>query len=219
VVFGVMLAVVASVAYGLSDVLSGSAVRRYSTASVALYSQVTGLVLLGLAALVVRPPMSWPAIGWGFAAGALAAVALLLFYTALQRGRTAIVAPVAGSGVAIPVVAGLLGGQPLAWPVVAGVAAVVAGVLVVATTGDGGGPDTSGVPEPTDRPHRRLIRPSPARAHPVPADDRCVPNRDAGSTRSSVVLATLAAAGFGAFFVLLDLATSAAGVVAWWARR
>ena len=210
-VFGVMLAIVASVAYGLSDVLSGSAVRRYSTASVALYSQVTGLMLLGLAALVVRPPMSWPAIGWGFAAGALAAVALLLFYTALQRGRTAIVAPVAGSGVAIPVVAGLLGGQPLAWSVVAGVAAVVAGVLVVATTGDGGGPDTSGVPEPTDRPHRRLIRPSPARAHPVPADDRCVPNRDAGSTRSSVVLATLAAVGFGAFFVLLDLATSAAG--------
>ena len=56
-VFGVMLAVVASVAYGLSDVLSGSAVRRYSTASVALYSQVTGLMLLGLAALVVRPPV------------------------------------------------------------------------------------------------------------------------------------------------------------------
>ena len=155
-VFGVMLAIVASVAYGLSDVLSGSAVRRYSTASVALYSQVTGLMLLGLAALVVRPPVSWPAIGWGVAAGALAAVALLLFYTALQRGRTAIVAPVAGSGVAIPVVAGLLGGQPLAWSVVAGVAAVVAGVLVVATTGDGGGPDTSGVP----RAHRPAAPPA-----------------------------------------------------------
>ena len=98
-------------------------------------------------------------------------------------------------------------------------AAVIAGVLVVATTGDGGGSDTSGAPKPTDRPHRRLIRPSPARPHPVPADDRCVPNGDAGSTRSSVVLATLAAVGFGAFFVLLDLATSAAGVVAWWARR
>src|SRR5688500_5672233 len=109
-VLGVVLAAVASVAYGLSDVLSGSAVRRYSTASVALWSQVVALVPLGLAALVTRSGLTWPATGWGLAAGALASVALLLFYTALQRGRTAIVAPVAGSGVAIPVVAGLLGG-------------------------------------------------------------------------------------------------------------
>ena len=205
---GVMLAVVASVAYGLSDVFSGSAVRRHSTASVALWSQLTGLLLLGSAALVVRPALSWPAIGWGVAAGAVAAVALLLFYTALQRGRTAIVAPVAGSGVAIPVVAGLLRGEPLAWPAAVGVAAVVAGVLVVAATGDGDGPDTSGS---GDGPHRRLIRSSPARAHPVPADDRCVPEDDATSTRSSVILAVLAAAGFGTFFVLLDLATTVAG--------
>jgi drug/metabolite transporter (DMT)-like permease len=208
VVLGVVLAVVASVAYGLSDVLSGSAVRRYSTASVALWSQLTGLVLLGLAALAVRPAVPWPAIGWGTAGGALAAVALLLFYTALQRGHTAIVAPVAGSGVAIPVGVGLLGGEPLAWPVAAGVAAVVAGVLVVAATGDGDGPDTSGA---GDRPHRRLIRSSPARAHPVPADDRCVPENDKTSTRTSVLLAALAAVGFGAFFVVLDLATAAAG--------
>jgi drug/metabolite transporter (DMT)-like permease len=209
VILGVVLAIVASVAYGLSDVLSGSAVRRHSTASVALWSQLTGLVLLGVAALVVRPALSWPAIGWGLAAGALAATALMLFYTALQRGRTAIVAPVAGCGVAIPVVAGLLRGEPLAWPVAAGVVAVGAGVLVVAATGDGDGPDTSGADD--DRPHRRLIRPSPARAHPVPADDRCVPEADATSTRSSVILAALAAIGFGTFFVVLDLATTAAG--------
>lgn len=208
---GVVLAVVASVAYGLSDVLSGTAVRRHSTASVALWSQLTGLALVGLAALIVRPALSWPVLGWGLAAGALAAVALLLFYTALQRGRTAVVAPVAGSGVVVPVVAGLLGGEPLAWPAVLGVGAVVAGVLVVAAAGDGDGPDASGSPEPADRPHRRLIRSSPARAHPVPADDRCVPEHGTSSTRSSVVLAAMAAAGFGGGFVLLDLATTTAG--------
>jgi drug/metabolite transporter (DMT)-like permease len=208
---GVVLAVVASLAYGLSDVLSGSAVHRHSTASVALWSQLTGLALLGLGALVVRPALSWPVLGWGLAAGALAAVALLLFYTALQRGRTAVVGPVAGSGVVVPVVAGLLGGEPLAWPAALGVAVVVAGVLVVAATGDGDGPDVSGSPGPADRPHRRLIRSSPARAHPVPADDRCVPELGTSSTRSSVVLAALAAAGFGGFFVLLDLATASAG--------
>jgi drug/metabolite transporter (DMT)-like permease len=209
-----VLAIVASAAYGLSDVLSGSAVRRHSTASVALWSQVTALVPLGVAAVVVRPVLVWPAIGWGLAAGALASVALLLFYTALQRGRTAIVAPVAGSGVAIPVLAGLLGGDPLTWPIAIGIVAVVAGVLAVAATGDGDGPDTSGSPDPggsADPPHRRLVRPSPSRAQSAPVHDECVPDRDRSSTRSSVVLAALAAAGFGAFFVVLDLATSAAG--------
>jgi drug/metabolite transporter (DMT)-like permease len=210
----VVLALVASAAYGLSDVLSGSAVRRHSTASVALWSQVTALVPLGVGALVLRPVLVWPAIGWGLAAGALASVALLLFYTALQRGRTSIVAPVAGSGVAIPVLAGLLGGDPLTWPIAVGILAVVAGVLAVAATGDGDGPDTSGRPDDgagDDPTHRRLVRPSPSRAQSAPVHDECVPDRDRRSTRSSVVLAALAAAGFGAFFVVLDLATSTAG--------
>lgn len=207
-VLGPGLAVVASVAYGLSDVISGSAVRRHSTASVALWSQVTGLVLLGGGMLALRPALTWPASGWGLAAGAVAAVALLLFYTALQCGHTAVVAPVASTGVVLPVLVGLLGGERLAWPVAVGVAAVIAGVLVVATAGDGDGPDTSGDPDRGERTGRRLLRPSRARAQPVPADDRCVPDEGEGPARSAVVLAVLAAAGFGMFFVLLDLAAA-----------
>jgi uncharacterized membrane protein len=204
VVLGAVLAIAASVGYGVSDVVSGSAVRRYSTASVALWSQLVGLTLLAVAALVLRPTVSWPAVGWGLGGGALGAVALLLFYTALQRGPTAIVAPVAGSGVVVPVVAGLLGGEPVGWWVGVGVAAVVAGVLVVAATGGGDGPDESGA---AGGPRRRLIRASTAPAHPVPVHDGCVPEDGDGATRSAVVLAALAAAGFGAFFVVLDVAT------------
>jgi drug/metabolite transporter (DMT)-like permease len=190
-------------------VISGSAVRRHSTASVALWSQVTGLVLLGAGMLAVRPALSWRAGGWGLAAGAVAAVALLFFYTALQRGRTAVVAPVASTGVVLPVLVGLLGGERLAWPVALGVAAVIAGILVVATAGDGDGPDTSGEPDPGARTGRRLLRPSRARAQPVPADDRCIPEEGATPARSAVGLAALAAIGFGMFFVLLDLAAGA----------
>ncbi len=203
-VLGAVLAIAASVGYGVSDVVSGSAVRRYSTASVALWSQFVGLTLLAVAALVLRPALSWPAVGWGLGGGALGAVAVLLFYTALQRGPTAIVAPVAGSGVVIPVVAGLLGGEPVGWRVGVGVAAVVAGVLVVAATGGGDGPDESGA---AGGPRRRLIRASPASSHPVPVHDGCVPEDGDGATRSAVVLAAVAAVGFGAFFVVLDVAT------------
>ncbi len=207
-VLGAVLAIGASVGYGVSDVVSGSAVRRYSTAAVALWSQLVGFALLAVAAAVLRPALSWPVVGWGLGAGALAAVALLLFYTALQRGPTAIVAPVAGSGVVIPVVTGLLGGEPVGWRVGLGVAAVVAGVLVVAATGGGDGPDESGA---ADGPRRRLIRASPAPAHPVPAHDGCVPEDGDGTTRSAVVLATVAALGFGTFFLLLDAATAGDG--------
>ncbi len=201
---GAVLAIAASVGYGVSDVVSGSAVRRYSTASVALWSQLVGFALLAVAALVLRPAVSWPAIGWGLGGGALGAVALLLFYTALQRGPTAIVAPVAGSGVVIPVAAGLLGGEPVGWRVGVGVAATVVGVLVVAATGGGDGPDVSGAPA---GPRRRLVGTSPARAHPVPVHDGCVPEDGDGATRPAVVLASMAAVGFGGFFVVLDAAT------------
>jgi drug/metabolite transporter (DMT)-like permease len=98
----VLLALSASVAYGLSDVLSGSVVRRHSTASLALWAQVTGLAVLAVAAALRRPELSGPAVAWGVGAGAVGAVGLLAFYTALQRGRTSVVTPVAGAGVVVP---------------------------------------------------------------------------------------------------------------------
>lgn len=207
-VVGALLAIAASIGYGMSDVLSGMAVRRHSTAAVALWAQITGLVVLAVVAIVVRPTVVWAGVGWGAAGGALAAVAVLVFYTALQRGPTSIVAPVAGAGVVVPVVAGLISGESIGWQVGGGVGAAVAGVLVVAATGTGAGPDDSGAP---DRVGRRLVRSSPARAQPVPVHDECIPQDDANSVRSAVLLSVVAALGFGGFFVVLDLATAATG--------
>lgn len=201
---GVLLAVLASVGYGLSDVLSGAAVRRHSTASLALWAQVTGLVLLGVAAAVRGPAATAPGLAWGAGAGAIGAVGVLAFYTALQRGRTSVVAPVAGAGVVLPVLAGVLAGEPLAWRSGAGVAAAVAGVLLVAAA-----PEPT---EPTTDPLLRSGRPVPGRAQPVPAPDGCVPRRRPGGERSAVGLAAGAAAAFGAFFVVLERATTSAAV-------
>jgi len=44
----------------------------------------------------------------------------------------------------------------------------------------------------------------------MPVHDQCLPAGDDSSVASSVLLAALAAAGFGAFFVVLDLATTPA---------
>ena len=198
---GVLLAVLASVAYGLSDVLSGTVVRRHSTASLALWAQVTGLVVLGLAVAVRRPDLAGPAVAWGLGAGAVGAVGVLAFYTALQRGRTSVVTPVAGAGVIVPVVAGLLAGDPLGWRAGVGVAAAVLGILVVAAA-------------PDDVPGLGVVgrgHPVPGRTQPVPLHDSCLPPRRPGEGRSAVVLAGVAALCFGVFFVVLEQATSTGG--------
>ncbi|QJY51156.1 hypothetical protein [Pseudonocardia broussonetiae] len=59
VIIGPVLAVIASIGYGMSDVLSGTAVRRRSIAVVALSAQITGLALLAVVATVVRPAVEW----------------------------------------------------------------------------------------------------------------------------------------------------------------
>jgi drug/metabolite transporter (DMT)-like permease len=198
---GVLLAVVASVVYGLSDVVSGTIVRRHSTAALALWAQFTGLVVLCGAAALTRPELSAQGSAWGLSAGAVGAVGVLAFYAALQRGRTSVIAPIAGAGVVLPVVAGVLGGEPLGWRPGVGVAAVAVGLLVVAAAPDSG--ELSAAALPTGRP-------VPGRTQPVPAPDGCVPARRPDSGRSSVLLAAAAAVAFGCFFVLLDQATGRA---------
>ena len=199
---GLLLAVLASVGYGLSDVLSGTVVRRHSTAALALGAQLTGLAVLATAAALRRPELSGPGVLWGLGAGAVGAVGVLAFYTALQRGRTSVVTPVAGAGVVLPVLAGVLRGDPLGWRAALGVAAVVVGIAVVAAA-DGSEP----------APARAVAaRPVPGRAQPVPVADGCVPSGREGSGRSSVWLAALAAVAFGAFFVLLEQATARAAL-------
>lgn len=201
---GALLAVLASVGYGVSDVMSGAVVRRHATAALALWAQLTGLVVLGLAGAVVRPSAALPGLGLGACAGALGAGGVLAYYTALQRGATSVVTPVAGTGVVLPVLAGVAAGDALGWRAGAGVVAVVAGVLLVAAT------SATEVDEPVGRDERPtvVVQPVPGRTQSVPpVADGCVPGARAGAARSAVLLAGAAAAAFGGFFVLLEQAT------------
>lgn len=118
-VLAALFAVLSSVSFGVSDVLTGAALRRHNTAA---------LTLVGTADRARRrrdgrrrATRGVPAgPGCGVAAGALGALAVLAFYTALQRGSTSVVAPVAACGVLIPVLAGLLQGQDIGWRAGAG---------------------------------------------------------------------------------------------------
>lgn len=195
---GLLLAILASVGYGLSDVVSATVVRRHSTASLALAAQVTGLAVLATAAALRRPELAGPGVPWSLGAGAVGAVGVLAFYTALQRGRTSVVTPVAGAGVLLPVLAGVVRGDPLGWRAALGVAAAVVGIVVVAAA------------DRTEQAPAGAVaaQPVPGREQPVPAADGCVPSGREGSGRSSVWFAALAAVAFGAFFVILEQATA-----------
>lgn len=204
---GALLATLASVMYGLSNVLSGEAVRRHPTAALALWAQSTGLIVVSLLALYRKPDMTLMGVAWGLLAGAVGALSVLAFYTALQRGRTSIVASVAGTGVVVPVLAGILSGDSFGWRVGLGVCAAIAGVIVVAAAS--GDEPSSGADQPL-RARSGLIWPACrylGRSQPIPADDACVPFVRVKHSRGAIPLAVASAIGFGGYFVVVKLAT------------
>lgn len=206
---GALLAIVASLAFGTSNVLSRAAVRRHSTVSLALWAQTTGLILVSVLALLRQLDLAAAGLAWGATAGGVGALAGLAFYTALQRGRTSVVTSVRGAGVVAPVVAGVASGDPTSWRSSAGTAAAIAGVLIV--TAASGRTESRG-------PNRPLPAPAssgwacgaPGRFHLVPTYDGCVPARARERSRSAAWLAAASAAGFGIFFVVLKAATGRA---------
>lgn len=109
-----------------------------------------------------------PAAGAGIAGVA----ALSAFYRALAIGTMRIVAPISATGVAVPVIVGIAGGERPAPLQIAGILAASAGIVLASREHETGSPG-------------------------------------AGARRTSVVLALVAALGFGSFFVGLRIGARA----------
>jgi drug/metabolite transporter (DMT)-like permease len=135
------LALTSSLCWGVADFVGGVQSRRVPLLRVILVSQAVGLVavVVVLAVRGVPPPALarlLPAIGGGLAGIA----ALSAFYRGLAIGTMSIVAPIAATGVAVPVIVGFAGGEhPQALQLV-GIAAAVLGVVLVSRDA-GVGPD------------------------------------------------------------------------------
>jgi drug/metabolite transporter (DMT)-like permease len=107
-----LLAVVSSVLWGGADFLGGRLSRQHSAASVVFRGQLVALPCLIVALLVVGDlTPHGPALLWGALAGVAGVIALGAFYHALAIGRMTIVAPIAATSVAVPVLIGLALGQ------------------------------------------------------------------------------------------------------------
>lgn len=128
---GIALGLACATFWGIADFMGGIQARRVPALSVVLWSELasTGLLVAVLVVLGEHPPVE--AMAWGALAGTLGAVALTAFYRGLAVGLMSIVAPISAAGAAIPVVAGILGGEGptgLEWP---GILLAVAGVILV----------------------------------------------------------------------------------------
>ncbi|MGI8731314.1 MAG: EamA family transporter [Solirubrobacteraceae bacterium] len=139
----IAIALGSSALWGTADFLGGLKSRRIPVAVVlsCMYGTALATMLMVTLARGVGPPGS-QAILAGLCAGLFGITALASFYRALAIGTMSIVAPIAATGVALPVIVGLAGGDRPGALRSVGLAAAVIGV-VLASRENGG--DASGL--------------------------------------------------------------------------
>lgn len=132
----VLLALLASLLWGASDFLGGTAAMRLRSLVVVGCSQAGVLLLLVPLALTVgdRPDHLWAAP----LAGLAGLIGLGAFYAALAAGTMGVIAPIAAAGAVVPVVVGLARGESPSALQLAGIALAMVGVVL------GSGPELSG---------------------------------------------------------------------------
>ncbi|HEV8652619.1 MAG TPA: DMT family transporter [Actinomycetes bacterium] len=121
--------------WGTGDFVGGVQSRRQAPRAVAMWSQVAGAVVL-LGVLASRPG-DRPALAgvvWGVVGGLGGGCGLLLFYRGLAEGAMSIVAPVAACGAIVPVTVAFARGTPPSLPATIGIAAALAGVVLLSRT-------------------------------------------------------------------------------------
>jgi drug/metabolite transporter (DMT)-like permease len=127
----VLLSLLASLTWGTAEFLGGTAAKRIPVVGVVGASQAFALVGL-LVVAVATGSFGAPAgyVGWALLAAVVGVIALAAFYTALATGTMGVVAPIAATGVVVPVVVGLVQGDRPGATQALGVAVAVVGVVL-----------------------------------------------------------------------------------------
>jgi drug/metabolite transporter (DMT)-like permease len=127
---GILLALAASLSWGIADFGAGVSSRRLSIPLVILASQAAGLVFIAIVVAIFRPGLPTAVqFAWGGLAGAIGVFGLAAFYRGLSIGAMGIVGPISATGVVVPLVYGLARGERPSALQLAGVALAVVGVI------------------------------------------------------------------------------------------
>lgn len=133
-----LLALISSVAWGSADVAGGLGARRVGSVRVIAVNYPAGaLVLTAFALFVVPGTITRDVILLSVVTAVVGTLGMVLLYAALAVGPMGIVSPLTAiGGAAIPVIVGVMRGEPLTLPFVLGAAlALVAVVLVSRESG------------------------------------------------------------------------------------
>ncbi|MDX6244186.1 MAG: hypothetical protein QOE76_1909 [Frankiales bacterium] len=131
-----LLAVLSSVMWGTADFLGGTFTRRLRPLSVVSVTMPAAVpVLLGVVLLTgdYRSPTGY--LPWALASGPVGLLAVSSFYRALATGTMGVVAPVAATGVVVPLVVGLAQGATPSPVQLAGLFLATAATIGVSASG------------------------------------------------------------------------------------
>jgi drug/metabolite transporter (DMT)-like permease len=142
----VLLALVAALAYGLSDFVGGLASRRTSAWPVAFVGTLAAFVGALLLALLADGSPTRADLLWGALAGVGTGAGGAFLYRGLAAGRMGVVAPISAVGAALlPVCVGVATGERPAVLVWLGIAAAVPGIWLVSREPGGSGDLAAGI--------------------------------------------------------------------------
>jgi drug/metabolite transporter (DMT)-like permease len=135
---GALLALISSVAWGSADVAGGLGARRVGSVRVIAVNYPAGALVLSLFALFIVPgTITRDVILLSVVTALFGTLGMVLLYAALALGPMGIVSPLTAiGGAAVPVMVGVIRGEPLTVPFLIGAAlALVAVVLVSRESG------------------------------------------------------------------------------------
>jgi drug/metabolite transporter (DMT)-like permease len=144
-----LLALAASVGWGIADFLGGLKSRTIPLLAVLALAQPIGLALIAIVVLIGGVGEWRSAVLWAIPAAVLGSVGIAAFYRGMATGTISIVAPIAATGVLIPVVVGIAtGDRPSALQLVGFPLAIGGAVIASRETGPalGRGRIAAGVP-------------------------------------------------------------------------
>ncbi len=135
----VVLALCASLSFGVADFLGGLATRRLRVVVVMVVSQAAGLA--GIAILVAirgDAPPDAVFVPYALVSSALGVFGLMALYRGLAIGMMSVVAPIAATAAVVPVLTGAVTGERPAALQNLGIAVALGGVVLVSLAPSGG---------------------------------------------------------------------------------
>lgn len=134
-----LFALAAAVGWGSSDFAAGSARRRSSATAIVILTHLASVLALFFVAVRFGPGGlsldGSPTAGnlaWGLAAGVASGAGAMLLFRGLDRSSRAVVAPITATGAAsIPIVYGIITGDPVSAFSILGIALALVAIVLV----------------------------------------------------------------------------------------